>query len=41
VAGPFQLRLARSGRWYRLEKAAGQWELRRRPEDAPEDLFKR
>src|SRR4029077_12692824 len=23
VAGPFQLRLAPSGRWYRLEKAAG------------------
>jgi uncharacterized Zn finger protein len=41
VAGPFQLRLAPSGRWYRLEKAAGLWELRRRGEADPTELFRR
>jgi uncharacterized Zn finger protein len=41
VAGPTQLRLAPSGRWYRLEKSAGHWALRRPPEDDPAELFGR
>ena len=40
ITGPgFQLRLARTGRWWRFEKRKGRWEIAAPPADAPDDLL--
>ncbi len=38
-AGPLQLRLGRDGRWYRLERRAGGWDLTARPSADPATLL--
>jgi hypothetical protein len=40
ITGPgFQLRLARTGSWWRFEKHRGRWEITAPPADAPDDLL--
>ena len=39
MLGATQLRLARSGRWYRMAKVAGHWEIEDGPAADPTSLF--